>query len=142
MSASEHTTEHPVRQPVSPEAWRRFGAILVIVALWGAIAPYSAEALGLELNTRDIVEVVDHVVPGVIAIAIAGYATATKRMPLLLALVLVLAGFWMLATHVPLLKQGFDGQVEWATALWHSMPGVLLFALSAITAVLAWSDAE
>lgn len=118
-----------------PGAWRRFGALLAALAALGTAAPYLAVPLGLEVNVPAGVEVVDHVVPGAVLLAVAGSAIAARTLPLAAALTAVLASFWMAATHVPLLA---DGDEPLGAALWHSLPGFGLLALSTAAAAYAW----
>jgi hypothetical protein len=118
---------------------RLAGALLVLGCL-GTVAPYAGRALGLVVDTRAIVEVLDHVVPGALVMAVGGYGTLRGRLPLPVALLATLAGFWMAATHLPLLAQVGDGRAELGAALFHSLPGIGVLAVAIGTAVLAWSD--
>lgn len=113
---------------------------LLVVTLWGATPPWSGPPLGLGVENVPVDrEIVTHAVPGliVVAVAIAGLA---GWLPLPVALVAVLAGLWMTATHVPLLDQAADPNVpvSWDSALFHSLPGIVILALSVVAAVWAW----
>lgn len=113
---------------------------LLAVTVWGAIPPWVGPWVGWDVQNVPLsVELVDHALPAVIlaAVAVAGLA---GWLPLLVALVGVLAGLWMTATHVPLLGQAADGLVGWDAALFHSLPGILLLALTVAAAVWAWRD--
>lgn len=105
-------------------------------AAWGTSAPYVGNAAGLEVNTRAIVEVVDHVIPGAVLMLVGlGLARWTS---LSLALVGVLAALWMAGTHLPLVVQAASGGVDWTAALWHSVPGFALFVLTVGATVPAY----
>ncbi|MFN2389812.1 MAG: hypothetical protein ABR575_09450 [Actinomycetota bacterium] len=117
------------------------GAALLLLGLWSVAAPYAGRALGFEVNTRPSVEVVDHVVPGIVVIAIAVGVLLTGGLALAAALAAVLAGFWMTATHVPLLVQANEGGVAMSTALWHTVPGVASLVVAGVLAVGAWRRA-
>jgi hypothetical protein len=119
---------------------RSIPLLLLILATWGALAPYIATALGLIVVVRPIVEVVDHVIPGVILLAVAAAALATRRFPLVAALAAALASLWMTATHVPLVIQGARGGVSMAAALFHSIPGMAALVVSVVAVVLAWDE--
>ncbi|MDP8930919.1 MAG: hypothetical protein M3O70_20695, partial [Actinomycetota bacterium] len=103
-------------------------------------APYLGPIFGLVVTTRPIVEVVDHVLPGLVVLGIALLIILTGRLPLPAALLAVLASLWMAGTHIPLLLQARTGGVQLASALWHAAPGILLFALTVAATVLAWSE--
>ncbi len=107
-------------------------AALLLVGLVGVFAPYTARPLGFVVAVRPIVEIVDHVVPGLVVIAASGLILATKRLSLVAALSAALAAFWMTATHVPLVAQAARGGVGWAAAWWHTGPGLVLLVLSAL----------
>ncbi|MGH2841536.1 MAG: hypothetical protein ACRDKY_12010 [Solirubrobacteraceae bacterium] len=111
--------------------------MLAAIGAWTAIVPYLARALGLEVNVPALVEVVDHVVPGAVVVAAGLYlhraarrrTLARERFALPAAGVAFLAGFWGLATHVPLLQDASRSDVTWEAALFHfaaALPIVLL----------------
>ena len=94
--------------------------------------------LGLGVDVPAVVEVVDHVVPGVAVLAVAGYALRAGRLPLEATLVGLLAGLWMTVTHLPLLAHARHGLVAWPSALFHSLPGIALVTLLGVAAAKAW----
>ncbi len=116
---------------------------LMITSLWAIGAPYADRWVGLEVAVRPIVEVVDHVVPGLIVAVLAAGALAMKRrLPFVAAAVAVLAGFWMVVTHLPLLTQAQGGGVSFAAALWHTSPGVAVLVVALVGAVGAWRESD
>lgn len=126
-------------QAPSP-SWRPLAAIVLFFAVWATTAPYAGKALALEVDTRAIVEVVDHVIPGAVVIAVALGALLADRLALPGALAAILAGFWMSGTHVPLLAQAAREEVGLGSALWHTLPCFAVFMLAAAGGVLAWVD--
>lgn len=113
------------------------GALLA-VTVWGAVPPWIGPWLGWDVaNVPLHVEIVDHAVPGVVLAVIAAAGLA-GRLPLVAALVAVLAGLWMTATHVPLLGQAANGRVAWDAALFHSLPGLLILGVAITAAWWAW----
>lgn len=109
---------------------------LLLFGTWGLVVPYLGRSLGFAVDTRPGVEVIDHVVPGVLVIGAALLAILGGGRSLLLALAALAAGVWMTATHIPLLRQASDGQVTWSAALWHSTPGMVILALGAVALAL------
>jgi len=111
---------------------------LLVLGAWSIVVPYVGPAVGLRLDVRPTVEIVDHVVPGAVVLA-AGMSlllilrSATSRPSSLLvpalAGVAFLAGFWMLSTHVPLLVQSGRDLAPWGAAF-HKTPGAAVTALS------------
>lgn len=114
-------------------------AALIAVAVLASVAPWIAKASGLPTPATTFLEVVDHVVPGIIVVG-ASALTLSGRLPLfgtlIATLVAALAGLWMTATHVPLLLEARF--VGWPTALIHSTPGLATFALTIPPAAWAW----
>lgn len=116
------------------------------VALWALLPPYS----GPELDTEMRVEIADHVVPSVLMIVLSVVALVRSRgsgaegdngsFMLLAGLGILLAGFWMVATHVPLVAQARRGDVTNGAAAYHTAPGVAVMLLGLVWAALHWND--
>ncbi|MGH2771895.1 MAG: hypothetical protein ACRDIU_01965 [Actinomycetota bacterium] len=117
-------------------------SLLLLVGVWGLVAPYAGTAMGLVIpGLQPKVEVVDHVVPGLVIVPVALYAMFSGRVPFVGSLAAVLAAFWMTATHVLLLRDAGRNLVSWGTALWHSAPGVLGLIIAGAMAVKAYREA-
>ncbi len=112
--------------------------ILAALGLWSIAIPYVGPSLGLILDVPTRLEVADHAIPGVI---VAASVLVSLRRPRLeaprqaifltiAAGVAFLAGLWMTSTHVPLLFDAAGGLVAWGTALFHSIPGLLVMLLA------------
>ncbi len=90
-------------------------------------------------------EVVDHVVPGVVLImvSVAALALRRSRRPtdhlLVAGLVALLAGIWMTATHVPLVAQATRNEASWAAAAYHTAPAVAVTVLGLAWVAKSWS---
>ena len=121
----------------------------IVVGLWAVVPPYAGPELA-NLDTR--VEVADHVVPGIamLAVSVAVLALTRRRadpetgsFPLVAGMVVLLAGLWMTATHVPLVNQARRNEagVTWAAAVWHTAPGVVVMVLGLVWAAAWWSAA-
>ena len=118
---------------------RALGILAVLGAL-STLPPYVGPGLGLELGEiADRVEVVDHVIPGVLIFLAAGacfLALRSGRMrmdSLLLAIavaVCMLAGVWETSSHVPLVLDGGQPVSPWGSVILHSALGPILAVLS------------
>ena len=109
-----------------------------LVGAWAIIPPY----IGPKLNVTQRVEIADHVVPGVLVLAlsvdalVAGSKPRASTFMFLAGLGVVLAGLWMTATHVPLVPQMLRDEAEVGAVVYHSSPGLAVLALGA-----AWAFA-
>ena len=102
-----------------------------------------------ELDTARSAEIADHVVPGVLVVAAAGAVFLAHRRGgvtptsfLVAALAILLAGIWMVSTHVPLLNQARRGDAPWGASLYHSAAAVIVLAVGVAWASAAWTQAE
>jgi hypothetical protein len=104
------------------------------------LPPYLGPALGLELDVPGNVEVVDHVLPGVVVALCGGLTAHSARrnrgtQPSLASLTLYstafLAGLFQTATHVPLLFDAGEPLTPWGAVLLHGTlaPVITLIAL-------------
>jgi len=100
--------------------------------------PWLARAAGLALDVPARLEVIDHVVPGVIVLACCAaqlHPRAGGRPGSLRRLALIgtaaLAGFWITVTHAPLVPEALEGIAGWGPALMHlsAGPPVTVYAL-------------
>ena len=115
------------------------------VGVWALLPKFS----GPVLNTSDRVEIADHVVPGIVILAVSAAAVLVARRrsgssgtPLfVIGLVVALAGLWMTATHVPLVAQASRDEVPWDGAVYHSLPGLAVLLLGLAWAAAYWSEA-
>ncbi len=111
-------------------------AVLAFLGLLGAFSilpPYLDP-----LNVDSSVEVVDHVVPGVIIAASSATSVlllrAGRQLDSLLLLVAValcvLAALWETTSHVPLVLDAGQPETPWRAVLLHSLPGPAILVLS------------
>ena len=112
--------------------------LLAGIGAWTVIVPYLAKALGLAVNVPARVEFVDHVVPGVVIAAAGLYlyrlgrrrSLSGERYALLAAGAIFLAGFWVLATHLPLVQDASEERISWEAAIWHSFSALPILGLA------------
>src|SRR5436190_4231002 len=131
-------TPDPATSPVAARAQARWIALLAAIGAWTALVPYFAKLIGLRVDVPGRVEVVDHVVPGIVIAALAGWlAWRAHSGPVLgttaagtVGGVCFLAGFWVAATHVPLIRDAADARESWGAALWHASTALPILAIS------------
>ena len=106
----------------------------ILVGTWALLPRYGGPRL--ELGPRgDQLEFVDHVVPGTVVIMVSLLAVVIGRRartlePLFgLGLVIVVAGLWMDATHLPMVLQATRNEAPWGATLHHSLPGLAVLLL-------------
>lgn len=110
----------------------------LLAGAWALVTPYTGPAL----NTAARVEFADHGVPGLVVVAISILALCVggrgDAIPFLFpaGLGVILAGFWMTATHLPLVLQATRGEAPWAGAVHHSLPGVAVLTLGVVWALM------
>lgn len=108
----------------------------LVVGVWALLPPYTGPAL----NTEARVEIADHVVPGLVVIVASGATLLVqgwaRRSGIMFAtgLLVTLAGFWMTATHVPLLAQATRDEAPMGAAVYHTLPGLAVTALGLVWA--------
>jgi len=133
-----------------PGSWRESRAQVALVAL-GALSmlpPYVGPPLGLELDVPADVEVVDHVLPGALAVLCGGLgALLVRRRPraqsgvpgLVLYSGAFLAGLFQTATHAPLVLEAGESLTPWGAVLLHSSlaPIITVIALCLTVSSLA-----
>jgi hypothetical protein len=102
-----------------------------------------------ELDTARSAEIADHVVPGVLVLVAAGAVFLAHRRDgvgpmsfLVAAMAILLAGIWMVSTHVPLLNQARRGDAPWAGSLYHSAAAVIVLAVGVAWTSTAWTQVE
>lgn len=85
------------------------------------------------LNARRGAEIVDHVVPGMVVLAMVyvtirwGTASTTNRA----GTVVLLAGLWMAVAHIEPLRQGLAHGAPWPPVLYHCSSALLVVLLGA-----------
>jgi len=114
-----------------------FPSLALGLALVAILPPY----IGPQLDVAARVELMDHVIPAAViaVVGFAGLVAARRRKqgpntPLIAGLLVALAGFWMVATHLQLLAQAARDEVPIGAAVWHATPGGLVLGVG-----LAWT---
>ncbi|MDP9073650.1 MAG: hypothetical protein M3N98_05635 [Actinomycetota bacterium] len=114
----------------------------LVVAAWAALPRFVSPPF----HTRSANEVADHLVPAVVVLAVSLGAHLAARHGrqsgpgmLLGGLVIMLAGLWMCATHLPLLVQALRHTAPWPATVHHVAAAIGVFAVGATWAVLYWN---
>jgi hypothetical protein len=134
MSTGREGAASPPGQPSAAYLW----LLLALLGAWTIGVPYLGHAIGFGVDVAGRVEIVDHVVPGSLVLITGtwlfvrgrGGRRRGARTTLIGAGVTFLAGFWVLATHVPLLADAARGTETWGAALWHASTSLPILALS------------
>lgn len=102
---------------------------------------------GPTLNVATRAEFADHVAPGiVVAVSTIAALTATRhrRRPVLMlgaGLVVVLAGVWMTATHLPLAAQAARGEAPIGAVAYHAVAGLFALSVGVGWSAVYWREA-
>ena len=128
-----------------PDLARILPLVGLPVAIWASLPQWS----GPKLNVAASAEVVDHIIPAVfvvlasvIAILAGRRAQGPGALRLVAGMVVLLAGLWMLATHLPLVAQATRDEAPWPATLYHTSPALAVFGLGLLWSVATWSEAD
>ena len=124
-----------------PEWW--WPVVGLIIGVWAALPRWVTPAI----NTSDRAEFADHVVPSIVLITVSivtlvvlQRSTGPSSVMFLAGLVLVLAGLWMVATHVPLVAQATRDEAPWPATLYHSASALTVLLFGIVWTAAHWND--
>lgn len=114
---------------------RSASIVLTLLGAAAALVPWVADSVGLSVPVGLDVEMIDHVIPGILVIlaSVAGWSVRSRSDFWPHAVwtgICFVAGMWMTTTHLPLLADAAGAELGWAEALLHSLPGVLIVLVS------------
>ena len=116
----------------------------LFVAVWASLPRYS----GPKLNVAASTEVVDHVIPAfvvllcsVVAIFAGRRASGPGSTRFLAGMGVLLAGLWMMATHLPLVAEARRGDAPWVATIYHTSAALAVFGLGLLWATVTWAEA-
>ncbi len=105
----------------------------LVIGLYAMIPAFFLGGLHVAKTNGIGREVVDHVFPGVLVLVLVVAAIVRRAQPdsfmLVAGIGVILAGFWMVTTHLGLVSQAFNGQVSKAAALYHCSTAAAVAAL-------------
>jgi hypothetical protein len=130
-------------EPAEPPSWLPVAGL--VVSVWAILPRF----LTPPLNTRDAVEIADHVIPGLVVMGLCVGALVVRRRPggsgnygFFSGLVIVLAGLWMSVTHLPLIAQATREEAPWAGTIYHSASALAMLGFSVIWMAAHWNTAD
>jgi len=145
-SGSNGRTTDPKPGPaVEADSPARFLPFIgLAVALWASLPKYS----GPTLNVEPAKEVADHVIPAVVVLlcAVVGLVASRRAqgpgaLRFMAGMGVLLAGLWMMATHLPLVAEAMRDEAPWPATIYHTSAALAVFGLGLLWATLTWSEA-
>ncbi len=145
-SSPEPEAEAVVSRPAGagPDLAALMPIVGVAVALWASLPQYS----GPKLNVEPAKEVADHIIPAAVVLvaALVGIMVGRRsRGPgpvrFMAGLGVLLAGLWMMATHLPLVAEALRGEAPWPATIYHTSAALAVFGLGLLWATVTWSEA-
>jgi hypothetical protein len=133
-----------VAQAPGPDLARLLPLVGLPVALWASLPQWS----GPKLNVAASTEVVDHIVPAVMVVlaSLVGIMAGRRAqgpgaLRLIAGMCVLLAGLWMMATHLPLVSQASRGDAPWPATIYHTSAALAVFGLGLLWSTVTWSEA-
>ncbi len=145
-SSPEPEAEAVVSRPAGagPDLAALMPIVGVAVALWASLPQYS----GPKLNVEPAKEVADHIIPAAVVLvaALVGIMVGRRsRGPgavrFMAGMGVLLAGLWMMATHLPLVAEALRGEAPWPATIYHTSAALAVFGLGLLWATVTWSEA-
>lgn len=137
----------PVPAP-GPDLARLMPLVGLGVAVWASLPKYSGPKLSVSASK----EFADHIIPAilvglasVVGILAGRRAQGPGALRLIAGMTVLLAGLWMMATHIPLVAQtmrGGDDAASWAATIYHFSSALAVFGLGLLWSTVTWSEAD
>ncbi len=134
----------PPPAPPAPDLARILPLVGLGIALWASLPQWS----GPKLNVEASKEVADHIVPAVAVLLASLVGIWASRRPegpgayrFMGGLAVLLAGLWMMATHLPLVFQAMRDEAPWPATIYHNSSAFAVFGLGLLWATVTWSEA-
>jgi hypothetical protein len=153
MAEGSPTRPSPEAQPTAappgpaapgPDLARLLPFVGLAVAVWASLPKYS----GPTLNVEPAKEVADHVIPAAVVLlaSVAGIVAGRRArgpgvLRFLSGMVVLLAGLWMMATHLPLVAEATRGDAPWPATIYHTSAALAVFGLGLLWSASTWAEA-
>ena len=128
----------------APDLARILPLVGLGIAFWATLPQWS----GPKLNVEASKEVADHIVPGAVVLVASLVGIWAGRRPqgpgafrFMAGLGVLLAGLWMMATHLPLVGEALRGVSPWPGTIYHTSASLAVFGLGLLWATVTWSEA-
>mgnify|MGYP000215093656 CR=1 FL=1 len=118
------------------------------VAVWASLPRYS----GPKLNVSASTEFANHVIPAILVLLASIVGIMAGRRPqgpgalrLIAGMAVLLAGLWMMATHIPLVAQTLRGgpdAASWPATIYHTASALAVFGLGLLWSTVTWAEAD
>ncbi len=115
------------------------------IAFWATLPQWS----GPKLNVEASKEVADHIVPGAVVLLASLVGIWASRRPqgpgalrFMAGLGVLLAGLWMMATHLPLVFEAMRDESPWPATIYHTSSALAVFGLGLLWSTVTWSEAD
>jgi phosphotransferase system glucose/maltose/N-acetylglucosamine-specific IIC component len=131
-------------RPAGPDLARLLPLAGLAVGVWASLPKYS----GPTLNVEPAKEVADHVIPAILVLlaSVVGILAGRRArgpgaLRLLAGMAVLLAGLWMMATHLPLVAEATRGEAPWPATIYHTSSALAVFGLGLLWSTVTWSEA-
>jgi hypothetical protein len=131
-----------------PDLARLMPLVGLGVAVWASLPQYS----GPRLNVSASKEFADHIIPAILVVLASIVGIMAGRRPqgpgalrLIAGMTVLLAGLWMMATHIPLLLQTMRGgpdAASWPATIYHFSSALAVFGLGLLWSTVTWAEAD
>jgi hypothetical protein len=145
--STKATPVQPAPAP-GPDLPRLMPLIGLGVAVWASLPQYSGPKLYVDASK----EVADHIIPAILVLLASIVGILAGRRPqgpgalrLIAGMTVLLAGLWMMATHIPLLLQTMRGgpdAASWAATIYHLASALAVFGLGLLWSTVTWAEAD
>lgn len=127
-----------------PDLARLMPLVGLGIAFWASLPQYS----GPKLNVEASKEVADHIIPAIVILIASLVGIAASRRPqgpgalrFMAGMVVLLAGLWMMATHLPLVAEAMRDEAPWPATIYHTSSALAVFGLGLLWSTVTWSEA-
>lgn len=147
-SAAKKPTAAVAAPAPGPDLAKLMPLVGLGVAVWASLPQYSGPKLYVEASK----EVADHIIPAILVFLACIVGILAGRRPqgpgalrLIAGMAVLLAGLWMMATHVPLLLQTIRGgpdAASWPATIYHFASALAVFGLGLLWSTVTWAEAD
>ena len=131
-------------RPAGPDLARLMPLVGLAIAVWASLPQYS----GPKLNVEASKEVADHIIPAIVVLIASLVGIMAGRRPqgpggmrFIAGMAVLLAGLWMMATHLPLVAEAMRDEAPWPATIYHTSSALAGFGLGLLWSTVTWSEA-